>query len=55
VRARVTLGAERDRGAVGLGPTPCVARGRQPCEVQFAERDSSWRLFNFKVNDSVLL
>jgi hypothetical protein len=40
---------------VGLGPTPCVARGRLPCEVQFAERDSSWRLFNFKVNDSVLL
>ena len=38
--------------ASALQPTPCVTRGRLQCEVQFAERDSSWRLFNY---DSVLL
>ena len=59
VRARVRPSAERARvrahsgvSASALQPTPCVTRGRLPCEVQFAERDSSWRLFNY---DSVLL
>jgi hypothetical protein len=60
VRARVRPKRARVRAHSGvsasaLQPTPCVTRGRLPCEVQFAERDSSWRLFNFKVNDSVLL
>ena len=49
-RARVR--AHSGVSASALQPTPCVTRGRLQCEVQFAERDSSWRLFNY---DSVLL